>query len=72
MGPSAHDQTFVLRVDLKEVTELPSIKKQAGSELCPKLSKKFKKVRKKCEKHQIFRKLAADSSADDLASINIR
>ena len=64
MGLSAHDQTFALRVDLKEITELSSVKKQAGAELYPKLSKKFKKVRKKCEKHQIFRKLAADSSAD--------
>ena len=76
MGLSAHDQTFALRVDLKEITELSGVKKQAGAELYPKLSKKFKKVRKKCEKHQIFRKLAADSSADtsadDLASINIR
>ena len=78
MGLSAHDQTFALRVDLKEITELSGVKKQAGAELYPKLSKKFKKVRKKCEKHQIFRKLAADSSADssadtsadDLASIN--
>ena len=64
MGLSAHDQTFALRVDLKEITELSGVKKQAGAELYPKLSKKFKKVRKKCEKHQIFRKLAADSSAD--------
>ena len=64
MGLSAHDQTFALRVDLKEITELSGVKKQAGTELYPKLSKKFKKVRKKCEKHQIFRKLAADSSAD--------
>ena len=76
MGLSAHDQTFALRVDLKEITELSGVKKQAGAELYPKLSKKFKKVRKKCEKHQIFRKLAADSfadtSADDLARINIR
>ena len=75
MGLSAHDQTFALRVDLKEITELSGVKKQAGAELYPKLSKKFKKVRKKCEKHQIFRKLAADSSADasadDLAIINI-
>ena len=62
-------------MDLKEITELSSVKKQAGAELYPKISKKFKKVRKKSEKHQIFRKLAADSSADtsadDLASINI-
>ena len=55
MGLSAHDQTFALRVDLKEITELSGVKKQAGAELYPKLSKKFKKVRKKCEKHQIFR-----------------
>ena len=75
MGLSAHDQTFALRVDLKEITELSSVKKQAGAELYPKLSKKFKKVRKKCEKHQIFRKLAADSSADasadEVGRINI-
>ena len=64
MGLSAHDQTFALRVDLKEITELSSVKKQAGAELYPKIPKKFKKVRKKSEKHQIFRKLAADSSAD--------
>ena len=72
MGLSAHDQTFALRVDLKEITELSGVKKQAGAELYPKLSKKFKKVRKKCEKHQIFRKLAADSSADEVGRINIR
>ena len=60
------------RVNLKEITELSGVKKQAGAELYPKLSKKFKKVRKKSEKHQIFRKLAADTSADDLASINVR
>ena len=75
MGLSAHDQTFALRVDLKEITELSGVKKQAGAELYPKLSKKFKKVRKKCEKHQIFRKLAADSSADasadEVGRINI-
>ena len=41
MGLSAHDQTFALRVDLKEITELSSVKKQAGAELYPKLSKKF-------------------------------
>ena len=46
MGLSAHDQTFALRVDLKEITELSGVKKQAGAELYPKLSKKFKKVRK--------------------------
>jgi len=75
MGLSAHDQTFALRVDLKEITELSGVKKQAGAELYPKLSKKFKKVRKNCEKHQIFRKLAADSSADasadEVGRINI-
>ena len=75
MGLSAHDQTFALRVDLKEITELSGVKKQAGAELYPKLSKKLKKVRKKCEKHQIFRKLAADSSAnasaDEVGRINI-
>ena len=32
MGPSAHDQTFALRVDLKEITVQSSIKKQAGAE----------------------------------------
>ena len=67
--------TKPLLYDLKEFTELSSVIKQAGAELYPKLSKKFKKVRKKSEKHQIFRKLAADSSADtsadDLAIINI-
>ena len=51
MGLSAHDQTFALRVDLKEITELSGVKKQAGAELYPKLSKKFKKMRKKSEKH---------------------
>ena len=75
IGLSTHDQTFALRVDLKKITELSSVKKQAGAELYPKLSKKFKKVRKKCEKHQIFRKLAADSSADasadEVGRINI-
>ena len=44
MGLSAHDQTFALRVDLKEITELSSIKKQAGAELYPKLQKSEKKV----------------------------
>merc|ERR1712082_63551 len=75
MGPSAHDQTFALPVELKEITELSGVKKQAGAELYQKLSKKFKKVRKKCEKHQIFRKLAADlsadTSADEVGRINI-
>ena len=33
MGLSAHDQTFALRVDLKEITELSGVKKQAGAEL---------------------------------------
>ena len=32
MGLSAHDQTFALRVDLKEITELSSVKKQAEAE----------------------------------------
>ena len=32
MGLSAHDQTFALRVDLKEITELSGVKKQAGAE----------------------------------------
>ena len=56
MGLSAHDQTFALRVDLKEITELSGVKKQAGAELYPKLSKKCdaknvtKNVRKpKCD-----------------------
>ena len=70
MGLSAHDQTFALRVDLKEITELSSVKKQAGAELYPKLSKKFKKVRKKSEKHQNF--LSAATSADASPRINIR
>ena len=56
---------------MKEITELSSVKIQAGAELYPKLSKKFKKVRKKSEEHNFFRKLAADTSADDLASIDI-
>ena len=49
MGLSAHDQTFALRVDLKEITELSSVKKQAGAELFPKLSKKFEKKSEKKE-----------------------
>ena len=60
----------------KVLISLQGDKKQAGAELYPKLSKKFKKVRKKCEKHQIFRKLAADSSADasadEVGRINYR
>ena len=47
MGLSAHDQTFALRVDLKVITELSGVKKQAGAELYPKLSKKFKKWEKR-------------------------
>ena len=43
MGLSAHDQTFALRVDLKEINELSSIKKHAGAELYPKLQKSEKK-----------------------------
>ena len=55
MGLSAHDQTFALRVDLKEITELSGVKKQAGAELYPKLSKKFTKVWKQCEEHKILK-----------------
>ena len=36
MGLSAYDQIFALRVDLKEITELSGVKKQAGAELYPK------------------------------------
>ena len=32
MGLMAHDQTFAVRVDLKEITERSSIKEQAGAE----------------------------------------
>ena len=39
MGLSAHDQTFALRVDLKVITELLGVEKQAGAELYLKLSK---------------------------------
>ena len=54
MGLSGHDQTFALRVDLKEFTELSSVIKQAGAELYPKLSKKLKKSEKKEWETPIF------------------
>ena len=47
MGLSAHDQTFALRVDLKEITELFIVKNKLGLSCTQNSLKSFLKSEKK-------------------------